>query len=92
MYWLTSGLAADFGVVGSQFQTTSDQTLKNSPAGVLSRFMYNTDTGRIYYASGGAIHYVATYSAFVAYGGTHTSISKINNADMPLFVEAQPVN
>lgn len=91
MYWLTPSLAADFGAIGSHFQDSSIQTVKNSRAGVLSRFMYNTNTGRIYYASGGAIHYVATYSAFVAYGGTRTSISVVNNAAIGLFTEAQPV-
>jgi hypothetical protein len=69
----------------------SPQLLYNAHTTSLSRFLYNTDTGEIYYASGGAIHYVATYSAFVAYGGTHMTISTITAAAQELFTEAQPV-
>lgn len=91
MYVIPGSAASNFGVVSNQFQSISNQLANSSHPTPLSRFMYNRDTGRIYYASGGGIHYVGSYSAFVAYGGTHSQISAISNADMPLFTEEQAV-
>ncbi len=91
MYQLSGSLATDFGALNSQFQNISPQLVKGIHPVSISRFLYNSNTGRIYYASGGAIHYVATYSAFVAYGGKNSPISVINNSSMSLFTEAQAV-
>lgn len=91
MYKMSPTMAADFGAINGQFNSVSNQTVRNSHAAILSKFLYNSDDGRIYYASGGAIHYVATYNAYVAYGGTKTPSSQINNAAMALFNVGQPV-
>lgn len=91
MYKMSPAMAADFGANNSSFQSITNQTARNSRALILSRFIYNTDNGRIYYASGGALHYIATYSAFVAYGGNRSPMSTLNNAAINLFTEAQPV-
>lgn len=90
LHQLSPSQAIDFGIINDRFKPVSNQVLKRS-ATTLSRFLYNTDTGRIYYASGGAIHYVASYSAFVAYGGNRTPSHVINNDLKSLFTEAQPV-
>ncbi|MGH7142170.1 MAG: hypothetical protein ACREF5_01705 [Candidatus Saccharimonadales bacterium] len=89
MYSLPSGIAGDYGVINSQFQSASTQTIKNVQAPQLSPFLYDTDNSEIYYASGGAIHYVATMSAFIAYGGLNHPASVINNADLSLFLISQ---
>lgn len=91
MYTLSSSNASDFGVIGSHFQSIDMQLVKNSKTSTLSRFLYDTDNGKIFYASGGAIHYVATYSAFVAYGGTKTPASAVTDTDINLFLQAQAV-
>ena len=91
MYKMSPNTAADFGAIGTQFQSLSNQTARNSNAAILPRFIYNADTGRIYYASGGALHYIATYSAFAAYGGTRSPIAVVNNAAIGLFTLGQSV-
>jgi hypothetical protein len=90
-YELPSETATDFGIISSKFMSISNQINKNNHVQLLSRFLYNLDDGKIYYASGGAIHYVATYSAFVAYGGTRTQVIPVTTGTLSLFTEAQPV-
>ena len=88
LYQLSSSMAADFGAIDSSFVPITKQVVnKQTPA--LSRFLYNTDNGRIYYASGGAIHYVATQSAFIAYGGASNPASAVTTQTLNLFTEAQ---
>lgn len=91
MYKMSPSMAADYGAINSNFGSISTQTVRKSNAFILPRFMYNTDDGRIYYASGGAIHYIATYSAFAAYGGTRSPIASVNNAAVNLFTIGQAV-
>jgi len=43
-----------------------------------SSFLKNIDNGRIYYASGGSLHYVATINALLRYGGNTTPIIPID--------------
>jgi hypothetical protein len=91
MYYLTPALNIDFGVKTSSLVPISTDINKNKQTPALSHFLYNKDNGRIYYASGGAIHYVATYSAFVAYGGLRTPATTVDTSTLDLFVEAQAV-
>jgi hypothetical protein len=91
LYQLPSALAKDFGAIDASFVPINKQIVTNSSP-VVSRFLYNTDNGRIYYASGSAIHYVATMSAFAAYGGTAHSPIAVNSTIINLFVEAQSLN
>jgi len=88
LYQLPNSLAKDFGVIDSNFKSISKQVM-NAKGATLSRFLYNTDNGRIYYASGGAIHYVATISAFIAYGGASHPASPVNSSTISLFTETQ---
>lgn len=91
LYKMSPAMAADYGAINSHFGSITTQTARKSNAQILSRFMYNTDDGKIYYASGGAVHYVATYSAFVAYGGPSSPIANVNNGTISLFTIGQPV-
>lgn len=90
VYKLSDYQSRDFGAIDAKFGSINEQIVKKSTS-TLSRFLVNSDTGKIYYASGGAIHYIATYSAFVAYGGPYTSVHVVNNVGINLFTEAQPV-
>lgn len=74
--------AVDYGINTSVFQQIAPQVLwsSNGIAQQITRFLYNRDTGRIYYASGGAIHYVMTYEAYVGYGGLRTPATVVDNA------------
>ena len=85
MYSLSDSLAQDFGLKTATITSVSTAVTKGSTPKQLSRFMYNSDNGKIYYASGGAIHYVATYSAFVAYGGTKNPASAVNTSFIDQF-------
>lgn len=90
LYWLSSRDSIDFGTVESSFSLINKQ-LVSFAVPSLSRFLYNVDNGRIYYASGGAIHYVTSMSAYRAYGGLKTPTTAINSAILRLFTEAQPI-
>jgi hypothetical protein len=91
MHHLSLSQAADYGLVASQFQAINPNLVQNAATATLSRFIYNVEDGKIYYASGGAIHYVANYSSFVAYGGIRTPATAVNTATINLFVQGQPV-
>ncbi len=91
LFTLSAANATDFGAVTSNFSPIARLVVKNPAPKPLSRFLYNSDNGKIYYASGGAIHYVANYSSYVAYGGTRTPASSVNTAIIKLFLEAQPI-
>lgn len=91
LYYLTPNLASDFGLIISRSQDITSNLLNNSHGTPMSRLLYDTNTGNFYYASGGAIHYIATYSAFVAYGGTQTTPTIITTGDLANFLQAQPL-
>lgn len=91
LYAIPAIQAANFGIIGASFTSVNTHVIKLARLNSLSRFMYNTDTGKIYYASGDAIHFVATYSAFVAYGGMRIPASPINSTSKSLFTETQTV-
>lgn len=89
---LNGPMASDYGLIISPFKSLNNLVnakLKNGE--LLSRFMYNVDNGRIYYASGGAIHYVSSYSSFVAYGGTNTNSTPVDSVFLNNFKLAQPI-
>ena len=91
MLQLAQTLAADFGLNTTPFTSIGFAVAKSAAPTTMSRFMYNADNGKIYYASGGAIHYVATYEAFVGYGGTRIPATSVNTAIINLFLLAQPI-
>lgn len=77
---LSSRMAVDFGLKTNSFISISSQVTKHLEAGVIvSKFLYNQGNGRIYYASGGALHYIQNYSSFVAYGGLSTPATTVNS-------------
>jgi hypothetical protein len=88
---LTSDLARDYGLKDTSLAEIDQGVVKRTNVTQLSRFLYNSDNGRIYYASGGAIHYVASSKAFVAYGGTTTRAEAVNTATLNLFTIGEPV-
>ncbi len=90
LYQLTGPQAGDFGAIDSKFTPISHQAIKRNPL-PLSRFLLNTDDGRVYYASGGALHYVSSMAAFLAYGGGRTSRSTVNTNTIQSFIVAQPI-
>jgi hypothetical protein len=76
---LSPSLVASYGLKTSLFTPITKEVSQRMVNPIyMSKFLYNKDDGRIYYASGGAIHYVATYNAFVAYGGLTTPLSTVN--------------
>ena len=83
-------MASDYGLKDSSLVSINQQVVKKTGVPQLSRFLYNSDDKRIYYASGGAIHYVATYKAFVAYGGTTTKAEAVNTQIINLFTLGSP--
>jgi hypothetical protein len=89
---LSSQAATDFGLKKNLFVNVSSQVTKHLTVGInLSRFLYNQSNGKIYYASGGALHYVQNYSSFVAYGGLSTPATKINSDFINNFLIGQNI-
>jgi hypothetical protein len=90
LYQLPEPLALDFGIIPGTFNQINKVIVKkNTP--VLTRFLYNTDDGAIYYASGEAIHHVMTIDAYRAYGGATHPATPVNSNVIGLFKEAQPL-
>lgn len=87
---LTQDAAKDYGLIDTSIPTLSNGVVKSTPS-PLPRFMRNYENGNIYYASGGAIHYVGSYQSFAAYGGTRSKVAPINTSIQHLFIEAQPI-
>jgi hypothetical protein len=52
----------------------------------LGQFVLDTDNGGVYYGTGGASHYIASYNAFVNLGGTTANVIKVSND----FLSAMP--
>ncbi|MEO6513739.1 MAG: hypothetical protein ABIR37_03555 [Candidatus Saccharimonadales bacterium] len=90
LYRLSGTQASDYGTIDSKFTLISRLSVKRDPA-TLSRFMLNTDDGRVYYASGGAIHYVSSYASYMAYGGGQAQRISVNTNTIQSFVIAQPI-
>jgi hypothetical protein len=85
-------MAIDYGLKTNQFKSIEkpvSSRLNNGQA--VNRFLYNQDDGKIYYASGGALHYVSSYQAFVAYGGLIIPATPVNALFIGNFTVAQPV-
>jgi hypothetical protein len=74
--------------------TTTQATTNLDPATLyhmtgsqqLGQFVRNTATGGVYYGTGGASHYIASYNAFVNLGGTTANIINVS----PDFFSAMP--
>jgi hypothetical protein len=76
----------NFGIKTELFTNAySNSVLKNTSSPPLTSFFYNVDDGRIYYGSGGDLHFVSNYSSFVAYGGLTTKVTTINSNTLKLF-------
>lgn len=90
LYQLPGTLASDFGAIPTSFNKINKQIIrKNIP--IMSRYLYNTDDGAIYYASGEAIHHVMTYSALRAYGGLARPMMAVDSSTISLFIVSQPL-
>lgn len=90
LYQLSSSQAADFGAIDADFTPITKQAVRRTP-GTMSRFLLNTDDGRVYYASGGALHYVSSYDSFVAYGGLNSPRISVNSATIADFTVGSPI-
>lgn len=90
LYQLSGPLAQDFGAIDSKFTPISKQAVKRS-APTLSRFLLNNDDGRVYYASGGSLHYVSSYESFIRYGGGYTPRVPVNTQTIQSFLLGQPL-
>jgi hypothetical protein len=89
---LSPSAATAYGLKTDQFKQIGSQVSAHMAPGIpLSKFMQNVNDGKIYYASGGALHYVSTYDSFVAYGGPRTPVHLIDSAFLSYFNVAQPI-
>jgi hypothetical protein len=90
-YEINSSLVQDFGIITSGLSPITDQAIKKTNIPALPRFLYNSDNGEIYYASGGAIHYVSSITSYKAYGGLNTTPVTVNNQFISQFVLGQSI-
>jgi hypothetical protein len=90
-YYLTPAQAIDYGLLTSTFVHVPGNVTTNLTDTNLSKFLYDSNNGKIYYASGGAIHYVSSYASFVAYGGTTSSVDTVNNSFISNFILEQNI-
>jgi hypothetical protein len=85
-------MAIDYGLDTSSFKSIEKPVSARLSGGqAVSRFLYNSDDGKVYYASGGALHYVSSYNSYVGYGGLHTPSTTVNNDFVGKFAIGQPV-
>ncbi len=86
-YKIDQNLASDLGVQDSAYQTVSPIVVVNSGlTASANKFFINDDNGRIYYGSGGGMHYVSTYQAFLDYGGSTAKIIHVNTQIINSFI------
>jgi hypothetical protein len=89
---LTSQMAADYGLKTASFAPLSGMTTATLNQGIpVSQFIYDIDSGKVYYASGGGLHYVQSYSSFVGYGGLKTPSTTVDSDFISNFFIGQPV-
>jgi hypothetical protein len=80
-YRISPALASDLGVKIGSYQLVNDTVIRNAAVSkTASKFFLNQDNGKIYYGSGGGIHYVTTYKAYVDYGGNSQPVIPVNTA------------
>ena len=91
LYKLPAVLATDYGIINSKLSAISDRAIKKTNIPTLPRFLYNSNDGKIYYASGNAIHYVSSLTSFIAYGGLSSRPAVVNSQLISLFTIAQPI-
>jgi hypothetical protein len=91
MLRLTNAQASDYGLIAGSFADISALVPRSAKPAGIARFMYNVENGRIYYASGGAIHYVTSWASFAAYGGNSSPVTPVNSDIIQLFLIAQPI-
>jgi hypothetical protein len=76
-----SAAASAWGInTTTQTATTLDPATLYHMTGSLplGQFVRNTATGGVYYGTGGAAHYIASYNAFVNLGGTTANIINVS--------------
>jgi len=88
LYQLSSSLAEEFGAIDAKFTPISKQSVKRN-ATTLSRFLLNSEDGRVYYATGGSLHYMSSYESFAQYGGLNTTRASVNTQTIESFTEGQ---
>ena len=89
---ITPAQATDFGLNTNLAKSISGQVSSNfQPAINVTGFFYDINTGKIYYGSGGALHYVSTYQSFVAYGGLQTNTKIVDTAFINDFLLGQDI-
>jgi len=89
---LSSSMAGAYGLLTSGFTEVSSLVSKHMSTAIpLSKFMQNVEDGKIYYASGGAIHYVSSYQSFVGYGGLSIPTHLVDSTFLSNFTVGQPV-
>jgi hypothetical protein len=89
---ITASQAVSFGLNTSVAQSISSQVSANFQAAIdVTSFFYNSDNGKIYYGSGGALHYVSDYQSFVAYGGTKIKSIAVNTNFIDNFTVGQDI-
>jgi hypothetical protein len=84
LYQLSSTQATDFGAIDADFTPITKQAVRRTP-GTMSHFLLNADDGRVYYGSGGALHYVSSYDSYVAHGGLNSPRISVNSATIASF-------
>ena len=86
LLYLKPSMANSFGAKLSTYQTIDSNFLKSANPKLMTAFLRNSDNGAIYYASGGAIHYVSSTKSFNRYGDGGTPITSVNTAIINSFV------
>jgi hypothetical protein len=84
LYQLTASQAADYGAIDASFTPISKGAVSRSPS-TMPRFILNTDDGKVYYASGGSLHYLSSYQSFIQYGGGSSPRIPVNSATIQNF-------
>lgn len=91
LYRIPSNFVNDYGVKTAALTKVSDLAVKRTNIPMLQRFFYNSDDGRIYYASGQAIHYVSSLVSYAAYGGLGATPAVVTTQTLALFTVGQPI-
>ncbi|HUD06061.1 MAG TPA: hypothetical protein VMR18_04085 [Candidatus Saccharimonadales bacterium] len=89
---ITAPEVSGFGLITGLFSPVGDQLTWNAQTTqTLTPFMYDTDNGAVYYGSGGALHYVSSRAALIAYGGTYIPWTIVDNSFIQSFIMGQPI-
>ena len=91
-YILSDLEASEFGLRKREFTYVAKETAPLiKPGFPINKFMLNVDDGKIYYGSGGAIHYVSSMDSYLKYGGAMISPTRVNSSDISMFSIGLPI-